>query len=114
MNAVIVARCAAELDRVKPGWETLVDIETLCIFDSKRCILGQVFREEAEEVGASSGYDYALDIWHHGSWAAPLTHVERESKMVASGSTKWSGFWSPATKSEWIELINDRRGVHAA
>lgn len=63
-----VARGARWLDEVKPGWIALIDRDTLFLRDVRRCVLGQVFREEAQagvdvEAGehARPGFAYKLD-----------------------------------------------------
>lgn len=38
-----VARGARYLDRVKPDWYGLVDVETLNLISAEDCVLGQVF-----------------------------------------------------------------------
>lgn len=81
-----VARGAAHLDRVRPGWEKKIDVGTLTLSSCKSCVLGQLFSDESEEfhflrgtevlgwdnvacmvngVGADNNDDFALlqDAW---------------------------------------------------
>lgn len=44
-----VAKAAALMDRLAPGWERKVDLSTLDINSPEHCIAGQVFAETVEE-----------------------------------------------------------------
>ena len=46
-----VARGAAWLDSEQPGWERRIDLATLDLQDSCRCVLGQVFGTELHHDG---------------------------------------------------------------
>lgn len=56
-----VRREAEWLDTVRPGWAKLIDIDTLSLTSGATCVLGQVFRREAEKSRYyfSTGWDYA-------------------------------------------------------
>jgi hypothetical protein len=54
---------AAWLDRVKPGWATLVNPDAIDLDSPHDCILGQVFAPEAEANGWSSGWGYVTYTW---------------------------------------------------
>lgn len=59
-----IARGAAWLDENKPGWERLIDPSMLEMKEPCRCILGQVFEQEACELSDGNirwdGYSLAL------------------------------------------------------
>lgn len=57
-----VARGAAWLDENEPGWERRVEVNELRMKDGCRCVLGYVFREDAQE-GAygNDGFNYAVE-----------------------------------------------------
>jgi hypothetical protein len=41
-----IEKGAAWLDSVKPTWRDLIDIDSLDLGDTERCVLGQVFHDE--------------------------------------------------------------------
>lgn len=59
-----VARGAAHLDTVRPGWEKLIDVGTLSIGSCVDCILGQIFRREADDANRNPfGYGLSAVGW---------------------------------------------------
>lgn len=58
-----VERGAAWLNRTKPGWRDLIDLDTLNLAYGDSCVLGQVFADEADESDGmvSDGFDYAIE-----------------------------------------------------
>jgi hypothetical protein len=100
---------AAWLDSYKPGWNTLVNVETLSMITSDRCILGQVFLDEAEKefqeyirvhgpeyAYLRSGYAYAADVL-----------AELDMSEYDHGFNTLYGNWSKL-ESAWTEEIKDR------
>lgn len=56
------------LDRIKPGWWSLIDFDSIEMMNPHRCIFGQVFSREALASLAgphdyASGYGYAYENW---------------------------------------------------
>lgn len=95
-----VARGAAWLDQNEPGWERRVDLAKLELQDSCRCVLGQVFAEQAEQ--QTPGLD--------GYWWAERYY------WIVSERSKAHGFvrdveageeWSVLDEA-WIELLKER------
>lgn len=106
-----VARGAAWLDQVVPGWERKIDLSRLDLADSCQCILGQVVGvvkdinvpEELEDLGYGymSGYDAIMDTatnagfkvghWAHGHGF----YVRGGDDVYASGQT-------------WVALLKTR------
>lgn len=119
-NTNTAARGAALLDRVKPGWFHMVNLATLDIMDGANCILGQVFREEAQETGVDAGYFYAtnhdletgerlpFDVWdnenHHGY---------RSSAWISAHGFVPYPFTDQEIYNLWAFEIIDRRLKHA-
>lgn len=81
---------AALLDEHKPGWYENVT-RPLDMMDIHRCLLGQVFREEANLVG-TSGYNIGLQVVH-----------ALGNRAYAAGI-----FSSPTVASLWREEIARR------
>lgn len=66
-EALHVQAAAAALDRLKPGWANLVNLDTLCLESHRCCVLGQVFAQEAAAGSGPfpypmSGYGYGYQI----------------------------------------------------
>lgn len=53
-----IALGAAWLDEHKPGWERLIDPQMLDMHNTCKCVLGQVFKKEAEQANVVDGFDY--------------------------------------------------------
>lgn len=94
-----VASLARRLDKVKPGWEQLVNTEALDLYSGYNCIAGQVFKDEAALGGEwSNGYGYAvLDP------SGPLYHLTEAQGIAVS--------WNPGYRQPWIDLIDQRRAA---
>jgi hypothetical protein len=71
--AARVAQGAAFLDRVRPGWEHTIDVDTLAMRRCSRCVLGQVYG------------DYSAVAEHFG-WS-PYTWRMLSLPQVALGFT---------------------------
>lgn len=52
-----VEKGAAFLDEIRPGWEFEIDLRKLELSNSCRCVLGQLYVDEAER--SSSGFAWA-------------------------------------------------------
>lgn len=54
------------LDRLMPGWATKIDVDSLDLSDTRRCVLGQLFASEERRDKYSEewygGFDYAWDM----------------------------------------------------
>lgn len=50
----------AWLEKHAPGWQERVDTDVLDMSTGERCILGQVFEEEAEKTFEDNGFQVAL------------------------------------------------------
>lgn len=57
--SVRVERGAAWLDETRPGWWREVDLATLDLGSSCRCVLGQVFEKDAA-LRSYNGFDYVV------------------------------------------------------
>ncbi len=90
-----VAAGAAWLDEHEPGWERRIDLATLDLASSCRCVLGQLFAGKVSAHG--SGYFWALDQGLEGTeelgFCAPLVEDHRD--------------W-PSLDEAWIALIKER------
>jgi hypothetical protein len=93
-TATMVANGVAFLDKEYPGWEHEIDIDDLDIASSTRCILGQLYRGNAEPY--ESGFDWAMDNldfegnhYVHGFAGHPFTTFEQ-------------------LNHEWVRIITER------
>lgn len=50
-------------DEEAGDWRDRIDVDTLDVREACGCILGQVFRDVADEAGEESGYIYARDAF---------------------------------------------------
>jgi hypothetical protein len=48
------------LDRVRPGWERFIDLDTLDVNEPYDCVLGQVFRGVSTRTNGAFTYGFAL------------------------------------------------------
>lgn len=85
------SRGAALLDEIKPNWFELIDLATLDIDDPNRCVLGQVFSQEAEDTGLTTGFSY----------------YEREAPMNVFFSDH--GFLHNTDYPDWVYEVDRRR-----
>lgn len=58
-----VARGAAWLDDVRPGWRDQVSLTTLTLANSRLCILGQVFGQDDERGGFWVGTEHLYNAF---------------------------------------------------
>ena len=94
-----VAKGAAALDKVMPGWESKIDLSILDLGDGCRCVLGQLFGEKATlEYQHANGWWYALK--HFGIGYSP------EGFNVATEKARLVEF--AALDEAWISLIKER------
>lgn len=103
---------AAWLDRVKPGWPQLIDLQRLDMSMPTSCVLGQVFEEEAlHDDYTPSGYTWALDE-HDDEFAGD---PELDSVWQnAYGFEAMADAQYPELQAAWRQLIEDRfRGGRA-
>ena len=92
-----VARGAAHLDQVRPGWQDRIDVGTLTLHDPCGCIVGQLARIEG---GSFTGV--WMDILH-GQWTEELT------AGVGLGVFSHSQADYAVLQDAWIEAIAARR-----
>jgi hypothetical protein len=88
-----VALGAQWLDSIVPGWETRINVDTLELKSSFRCICGQVFRgaaiseddENAEE--ETSGFQYACQTLFTQAieWLRAEFNIETQSMFLNRG-----------------------------
>ena len=60
-----------KLDRIKPGWARMADLDSLNMNDPSRCLLHQLFKDDRPEGYIGSGYGYAVQ--HLGIKSMPFT-----------------------------------------
>lgn len=91
-----VALIANWLDTKKADWYLIVNIDILDMTSCENCILGQVFRTEAEIVNETDGFTYA---W----WLMDQDGIRQNTEYVSGTISHWR-----ATQN-WIQEINARR-----
>lgn len=90
------------LDNSRPEWWNLIDIETLELVDGDHCVLGQVFKAEADTLGYMNGYSMHLAImdapwlWDHAF------SINNEIE-----------YWDEL-QDAWVEAIRERRELISA
>lgn len=103
-----VARGAAHLDQVRPGWESRIDVGTLTLHDECGCILGQLcgnfFRglkaleidryPDAEDYGFEHSMTVDQSMRLEDAWALRADVVKANHAPL---------------QDAWIEAIADRR-----
>lgn len=118
-----VANGARWLDENFPGWMDRINLETLDLNDSERCICGQVFKEEAAVSSdwiIDSGYGYARRnlFLEANSWITTLVpmdadHRVRQVSYVLGFDTGDYGSdrtWQRLQKA-WVDLLKERASV---
>lgn len=93
-----VKRAAALLDRAKPGWENLIDTETLDLIgvnSSRDCVLGQVYG----------------DFWTGADEFFRTCPPDFEVTAETDPFNEYSGQDNEHTL-RWLEEIQDRRALH--
>lgn len=91
-----VARGAAYLDRVRPGWVLEVDPGRLDLDSTSRCVLGQLF-------GNYHRYLYRMDL---SDWWA-----DRHGFVTWGWSERAFRRRQAALEAEWRRVIRLRRGA---
>jgi hypothetical protein len=90
-----VARGAALLDGLKPGWEDAVNVETLSLWNCTKCVVGQLFGE----------------YFHHFEKVtpSPITHGFNAEFAIVGGfkESYWPTYEDLA--QAWTEEILKRR-----
>ena len=91
-----VARGAALLDRVQPGWAHQINVGTLKLCESKNCILGQLSNGDWTDLSES----VKDAIFSHGTGSDYVIEIG----CMVFGSP---GFYA-LLQDAWIEAIADR------
>lgn len=102
-----IERGAAWLDRVKPGWRDLIDLDTLNLADAESCVLGQVFADEADDL-TTDGFDYVAE------YMSPPPEIETnwfskhgfDQSINLTAASPWSLDYTPLTDA-WREYLTD-------
>lgn len=105
-----VARGAAWLDSVHPGWERRIDLASLDLADGCRCVLGQLataavrlpltgFSAVLDVIEAALAYDFEADYDHSDHWAY--------AHGFLVGGPDDPAVWA-ALDDAWIALIKER------
>lgn len=102
---------AAVLARVKRGiallerehganWVEHVDLDVLDLSHGARCVLGQVFADEARESGDATGYDWAAEgvFWRAGESAASCGFFDDDGKY-GDLQACWEDLLTPAVEA---------------
>ena len=79
----VIGHAAAVLDRVKPDWYKLVDLDRLDLTDWTNCLLGQVYGPSAQQAAhrLNSTYQVDLGAWNlrpligRGGWALLVDEI---------------------------------------
>lgn len=105
-----VARGAAHLDRVRPGWHDRIDVGTLTLHDACGCVVGQLcgrnFRSGLIALGvvtlsAAFGFSSLLEgDADKAEWRRLLATLGPDAAMVT---------WYRPLQDAWIEAIAARR-----
>lgn len=95
-----VARGAAHLDVVRPGWFNDIDTGTLTLSSGCRCTLGQVFGDYHEGLKAMGWCNYFNGV--------PDNAPQRTHGFTIGIKPKESPEWM-LLQDAWIEAIADRR-----
>lgn len=94
-----VARGAAHLDKVRPGWFNRIDVGTLTLRDPCHCIVGQL-------VGGSSFSRFATDV----NRLFPELPSTSQANGTFYGVDIGAGCWHFSDfQDAWIEAIADRK-----
>lgn len=97
-----VARGMEWLDEhARPEWWDLINLDTLSISDPHSCVLGQVFRPEAETTGAMSGYAY---VYGYNDRHDSLTGEQ----ITALGFSGCGNFSAGQLREAWTDAIQQR------
>lgn len=117
-----VCRGAALLDRHKPGWERLVDLDELRMSSCMLCTAGQAFEVEASKVRARedseySGFDWVTDHllptvtqdWSDKDEVSRIT--EEQMWLEHYGFEVPDGALYDELQEQWVRLIRVRQRI---
>jgi hypothetical protein len=109
----VVARGAAWLDMVRPGWEGLIVLDTLNIRSPYNCVAGQVFDPDA---GDYTGYTWCRLHMFGGASEQLEARVQSYNSLVAYGldTTHTGGVTMDNLTAAWKSLISERRAARHA
>lgn len=121
MFEVEIAAGAEWLDGFKPGWEREIEPATLELQSPCRCILGQVFHDEAVqsavdaniendteeelELDGFNGFDWVLE--NQGHTFSPWAHRHGFTVISYGGYAVYQEAWKQL-ETEWIDFVKDR------
>jgi hypothetical protein len=94
-----VARGAAWLDSVHPGWERRIDLSTLDLALGCRCVLGQIWADKATAHQTGFG------------WARKLLPDDEESLVTPATAHGFAGVGTREVRAldeAWIALLKER------
>lgn len=105
------------LDEFKPGWERLIEPATLSLESPCRCVLGQVFYDEAvlatgeendDMLDAVNGFDWALETLNveFTPWARDHGFSVAAKDFQYVEETYHAAF--AILEDEWIEFVKER------
>lgn len=87
-------------------WWDRIDLGTLALMDSSRCVLGQVFAAEADTIGVQDGYVFTQTFFtEHGGLAGRHEPVMEWGQWV----TECGFIPGRATRDEWADAIRQIR-----
>lgn len=100
-----VAKGAAHLDQVRPGWWTRIDVGTLTLHDPCGCIVGQLcgtgrlFQRGLKqlEVADAVAFGFDRDVVDAGGWVTSVGAYHHEGRRLYR-----------LLQDAWIEEIADR------
>lgn len=104
----------AFLDEHKPGWVEEIDLGRFDIDDGCRCVLGQIFEEEAAGDGGYAGYTYAC----HKVWPEVLNGHDKPSqygfsiepgRYINANDDRYQQLAWQVLDEIWIEEIGRRQ-----
>lgn len=98
-----VARGAAWLDEVQPGWERRIDLSKLELRSACRCVLGQLYGTFSESAFFYRHGDYTYE-WSESIPFGFILPLEKDT----DGVEYWSDAEYPRLDEAWISLIKER------
>jgi hypothetical protein len=109
--AARVAQGAAFLDRVRPGWADLINVDTLQMVQCYRCVLGQIYGDYCAGVAAFGWHPYGEIILALPQVALGFVLADED---LHEGEYRWAldavgdVGWRTLTEA-WIAAIAERR-----
>jgi hypothetical protein len=94
-----VAAGVAWLDEHEPGWETLMNVLDLEMSVSCRCVLGQVYADDAEHSFYQDGFAYGISAHDIGFETGIALGFDADTRMPDN--------WEALT-AEWRRVIQAR------